>query len=389
MNTRSSIAAYCAALFLAMPSAASAQAQQTPIPERPSIAPQIELDGTGIASVEGHFPRFSLPSGSQSSTSRINVSDSALLLGASERLLRAGAIGSFVIGATTTESNAAPSGTALFLHQLFLDYQSRPFESYIGRTDTATRLIDFPTLRGDDLNEFVNVQDPFSSGDNVEEHRYSDQAAVIFNRALRTFVNLHAQHLIASAPGLQGQSGLNSFGVNVTYQGPPGLEDIEKVPTWGAGYERQTIDQSSGGAANVLYAGVVYNINADPIDRLDLRLQDLYSFGNSLNRFQQVSDTFRASANAIAASLRFLHSRAGVPGYSVSLTAGYKGFSHVADSDTFALALTGVKRLGGGFDLVLQYIYQHRNAAYASMFDNVHDEHAIEIGFVFNFNNIF
>ena len=144
-----------------LPGIAHGQAQQTPVPESPSVAPQIELAGTGIGTLEFHLPRFVLPSGARSSTNRINVSDSALLVGISERLFRKGGIGSFVIGATSTESEKAPSGTDFFVHQLYVNYQARKLEGTIGRTDTSTRLIDFPTIRGDELNEFVNVLNPF------------------------------------------------------------------------------------------------------------------------------------------------------------------------------------------------------------------------------------
>src|SRR5579872_1026741 len=212
-----------------LPAPVRAQAQQTPIPEKPSIAPQIELDGTGIATLEGHWPRLTLPGGGRSSTTRINVSDSALLLGASQRLFRNGGIGSFVIGGTTTETAAAPSGTNLFLHQLYLDYATPRLEASVGRTTTPTRLIDFPTLRGDDLNEFVNVLNPFSNGDNVEEHRFGDSVAITLNRGLRYFVNLHAQHLITSTPDSVGQGGINAYGVNLQYQGAPALEAIQRV----------------------------------------------------------------------------------------------------------------------------------------------------------------
>src|SRR5437016_7272435 len=83
--------------------------QQPPIPEQPSAAPQIELDGEGVATLEGHWPRLVLPGGLRGSSSRINVSDSALLISASQRLYRSG-IGSPIIGGTTTEENAAARG---------------------------------------------------------------------------------------------------------------------------------------------------------------------------------------------------------------------------------------------------------------------------------------
>jgi hypothetical protein len=371
------------------PSLASGQAQQTPIPEEASVAPQIELDGTGIATLESHSPRTVLPSGGRSAGSRINVSDSALLLGASERLYRNGGIGSFVLGATTTESDADPNGTDFFLHQLYLDYQARSFESYLGRTDVGTRLIDFPVLRGDDLNEFTNVQNPYSDGDITEEHRYSNQAAVVFNRKLRYFANVHAQNLIESAPDVTNNGGINSYGVNFQYQTIPALEAMERVPLWGFGYEHQTIGRNLGGANDVLYGGLVYNLAPDPVNRIDLRLQDIYVNGNDASAFANVADTSRAPSNAVAASLRWLHSPFGTPGYQVSLTAGYKTFKSVSDADTYGFALTGVKRLGDGFDLALQFQYQHRQPAYAALHGDARNETSVQLGFVFNFNNTF
>ncbi len=372
-----------------LPTFAHGQAQRTPVPEKPSVAPQIEVDGTGIATLEGQSPRITLSSGNRSSASRINVSDSAILLGASERLFRKGGIGSFVIGTTSTETDATPSGTGMFLHQMFVNYQTRSSEATLGRTDVATRLIDFPTIRGDDLNEFVNMLNPFSNGDNVEEHRYSDQASFTLTRNLRHFLNFHAQHLVTSTARTIGQGGLNSFGVSYQYQTIPALEVLTKIPLWGVGFERQDIGQGFGGAANLVYGGVVYNIQPDPVDRIDLRVQDIYSFGNDTSAFASVADTFRAANNTVAASLRWLHSPFGTPGHQVALTIGYKNYNKVSNANTLGLALTGVKRLGDGFDLVAQYSYHHRQPAYAATFSNVRNEHSVQVGFVFNFTNTF
>lgn len=383
--------AFAAALLMlgTMGAAGRVAAQQPPVPEKPSVAPQIELDGEGVATLEDHFPSLTLPNGMRSSRSRINISDSALLLGASQRLFRAGGIGSVILGTTTVGEREVTTGTNLFLHQLFLDYQTRPLEGYLGRTNVATRLIEFPTVRGDDLNEFVNVLDPFSSGENPEEHRYGNVAAITLNHKLRYFVNLHAQHLLATAPAVLGQTAINSYGLDLQYQGPPTLEAIVRVPLAGIGYERQLIGDAEGGSNDVIYGGVVYNLNADPVDRIDLRFQGIRSSGNHLRTFGDVTDTFRAASDTAAASIRWLHSPFGVPGHQIAFTAGYKDYPDVRDARTAALALTGVQRLGDGFDLVLQYTYQHRSPAYASVFAHTRDEQSIQIGFVFNFTNIF
>lgn len=382
-------AALTLAFLFSLSNVASAQTAPAPIPQEPALRPQIELDGTGVATLAGSFPRFALPSGIRSSTTGIDVSDSAVLLGVSERLFRHGAVGNFVVGGTSIEPEGGPSDIGLFLHQLFINDESKDVSATLGRTDTATRLIDFPTLRGDDLDEFVNVLDPFSSGSNAEEDRYANVASVQLNSKLSDFVNFHAQHLISNTPGGLGDTGINSYGISFQHEGLPTLQAVETVPLWGLGYERQTIGAAQGGASNVLYGGLVYNIKRSLVNRVDLRAQDIYSWGNSLRSFANPTDTFCAAANSVAVSLRYLNSPFGRPGYQVALTAGYRSFTHVGGGSTFALALTGVKRLGSGFDLVAQYTYQHREPAYAAVFSGVRDEHRIELGFSFTFQNTF
>lgn len=367
---------------------AGAQGSATPIPEKPSISPQIELDGRGIATLLYQSPHSTLPGGGAGSTTNFDFSDSSLLLGISQRLYRGG-IGSLVFGGVTTGQTENVSKTSLLLSQLYLDYQTQPFEAYIGRANTPTHLFDFPTLRGDDLNEFVNLPNPFSDGAIADETRYSNVAAMEWNQKLRYFLNLHVQHLLQTALPGAGQTGINSYGLFLRYEAPPALESIVKVPFWGIGYERQTIGAAQGGAADILYAGVIYNVNPDPIHRLDLRLQDIYSFSNGLHAFTSYADTYRAAANAVALSLRYLYAMNGIPGYEVALTAGYKSYAHVSHANTFAIALTGAKRLGEGFDFVLQYEYQHRGGAYASAVGGPKDENRVQVGFVFHFQNLF
>nr|MDQ2731308.1 hypothetical protein [Armatimonadota bacterium] len=49
-------------------------------------------------------------------------------------------------------------------------------------------------------------------------------------------------------------------------------------------------------------------------------------------------------------------------------------------------ALTGVKRLGTGFDAVAQYLYQRRDSQLASAYNGARTEQALQLGFVFNFD---
>ena len=366
------------------------QAQQVPIPEQPSVAPQIEITGTGVGTLDlGHL-RNDLPESGQGSESQINISDSALVVGAAQRLYKGG-IGSFALGGLALDQTNTGRGTQIFLHQAYVDYQTQSLEAYLGRTDTPTaQIVTFPTLRGDDLITFTNLLDPFSDGQNVEEHRYSNVGAVTFNQGLHTFENFHVQHLINSASAnAPGDTGLNSYGASVQYLGLPGLEAVEKVISYGGGYEHRSVARADGGRSDAVYAGGVINLKPSLVNLIDLRVLDNYTFGNDLRGFRNTSDTFRANSNAITAAIRYLHSPFGKPASQISLTVGYKSYDRVGSASSVGVALTGVKRLGDGFDAVAQYVYQHRGDALAVAYGGAHEENSVQVGFIFNFDTLF
>lgn len=388
------IPAVLAALGLAgaHPRPVLAQAQQVPIPEEPSTAPQIEILGTGVATLDLGRSRNATPDGGKAGGSQINLSDTSLLLGAAQRLYNGG-IGSLSVGGLALDQTNTGRGTQLFLHQAFADYQAQALEAYIGRTDQPTaQIVTFPTLRGDDLVTFTNLLDPFSSGENVEEHRYSNVASVTLNQKLTTFENFHVQHLIESADGSRGPStgtGLNSYGFSVQRLGLPGLAAVEKYISYGAGYEHRSIGRTDGGSSEAVYAGGVVNLKPSLVNLIDLRVLDNFTFGNDLRSFRGTSDTFRADSNSVTAAVRYLHSPFGKPAYQVSLTAGYKSYSRVSRAGSVGVALTGVKRLGEGFDVVAQYVYQHRGDALTNAYGGAREENAVQLGFVFNFDTLF
>lgn len=377
-------------LLGANPHPATAQAQQVPIPEQPSVAPQIEIAGAGIGTLDLGRSRNALPDGGRASGSQINISDSALSIGAAERLYKGG-IGSLNVGGLALEQTNVGRGTQLFLHQAYMDYQTQSLEAYLGRTDNPTaQIVTFPTLRGDDLITFTNLLDPFSSGENVEEHRYSNVASVTLNQHLRSFENFHIQHLIDSAgTSTPSGTGLNSYGVSYQYLGLPGLEAVQKVVSYGGGYEHRSVARSDGGSSEAVYAGGVINLKPSLVNRVDLRVLDNYTFGSDLRSFRGTPDTFRANSNAITAAVRYLHSPFGKPAYQVSLTAGYKSYDRIGGADSVGAALTGVKRLGDGFDAVAQYVYQHRGNSLAAAYGGAHEENSFQVGFIFNFDTLF
>ena len=373
------------AIFAYAPMAFAAQAQPVPIPEDPSIAPQINISGVGIGTF-GYEKSAEITSGKGNT----NFTDSALQIGAAQRLYEGGGVGSMAFGWLTTDDTNKGIGNPYFLHQAFVDFQDEKFEVLVGRSDNLTaHLVDFPTLRGDDLVTLTNPLNPFSNGNIVEEHRYANVASFTLNQKLKYFENLHAQHLINSADP-SGDSGLNSFGGTFQYLGEPGLESFEPFPSWGVGFERINVNSQTAKGLNQLYAGGIISLNKSVVNRVELGFQDIYSWGSDLRSFRSSTDTFEADSNAAAASLRFLHSPFGRPAYQIAITGGYKNYANVADANSSGLALTGVRRLGHGFDAVAQYLSQWRTSGLSNaQSQGIGCEQRVEIGFAFNFDATF
>jgi len=372
------------ALFASSVEGWAIQAQPVPVPEDQSTAPQIDIAAVGIGTLNvGRTPSTGKTEGS------INFSDSAVQLGAAERLFNKG-IGSLGFGGLTNEESVQGGGNFLFLHQGFVDFQSETVEALIGRSDNPTaHLIDFPTLRGDDLVTLTNPLDPFSNGKNVEEHRYSNVASATINQGLQYFENFHAQHLINTA-GLGSSTGLNSFGATFEYFATVSNEMFQRIPYWGVGYEHIALSNNSPSGLNQGYAGFVVNLNESVTDRWDFRFQDILNLGSDLRSFGTITDTFQGNSNAVAGSVRYLHSPFGTPGYQLALTLGEKRYFRVSDANSWGGALTGVRSLGQGFSFVLQYQGQWRGRALASaQSDGIAYEQVGEAGLTFNFDAVF
>ena len=365
--------------------AAATLAQPVPIPEDQSFSPQVELAGSGIGTLG------IVRTTDKQSEAGINFTDSALQVGASQRLYD-DAIGSFVFG--NLAPDAANSGTSknssYFTHQSFLNYQSEKLEVLIGRTDNQiAHIVDFPTLRGDDLVTLTNPTDPFSNGINSEEHRYANVASVTLNQNLSYYENFHAQHLITSS-NIGSDTGINSAGFTFQYLYSPGLENFSTVPSYGIGYEYVKLDTNSGSGLSQIYGGATINLKKSVTNLVDFRFQDILSLGSNLSNFQNITDTFQADSNAAAVAVRYLNRPFGGSGYQLSLTGAYKNYLKVTQANSVGFALTAVKTLGQGFDLLGQFQGQTRSSNLASLQSpGVSFENTVEIGLAFNFDALF
>jgi hypothetical protein len=218
--------------MLASCPARALQPQPVPVPEDSSLSPQINISGVG--NVTGTYGRSAQQDKAQPS---VDFSDSTLQIGAAQRLYGL-AIGSMGFGMLTLGNDGTPGQTPFFLTQAFVDYQAETVEVLIGRSDNPTaHLVDFPTLRDDDLFTLTNPLNPLSNGSIAQEHRYANVAEVTFNQGLKWFENIHAQQ-VENTSGVASASGINSFGATFQYLSTPGMEAFSRLPSFGIGFEQ-------------------------------------------------------------------------------------------------------------------------------------------------------
>jgi hypothetical protein len=357
------------------------QVRPVSIPDDSSLSPQVEIDGAGIGTLG--VERGASSAGTKSV---LNFENSAVSVTGSERLYDHG-IGSFGMGGVTTDQSlTGHEGTAIFLDRMYVDYQSEKMEFLIGRYDQPiSHLVEFPTLRDDDLIHFTYPQNPLSNGQHSEEHQYSNQAAFTWNQGLTHFENFHVQHLLNSVSG-DNNTDINSFGASYEYMAPPTQENFETLPFLALGYDRILLNSNSTSGLNQFTFGAVFNLRKSVTDLVDVRFQETLGWGSALSTFSSETDTFQANSHQLAVALRYLHQPFGLGAYQLAVVLAHKDYFRVNDAGGFAGTLTAVKQIGQGFDLVAQYQGQKRQGALAAyQAGGVGYEQIFEVGFVFNF----
>lgn len=368
-----------------------ALAQSTsPQLQQPMARPQIDIAGNAIGTFDFGQKNAFGSGGFANGSSQINFSDSALVFGASQSLFHKG-VGSFSLGALTLDqANSSGSGLQAMIHQAVLDYQTKMLEGFIGRTNVpSAKLIDFPVLREDDLQQFTSLLNPFADGNNPEEHRYANLIGVNISHNLQDGVTAYAQHYLDSAD-LNGvnNSSVNSYGVQFKHETPTGLEGLKQLVSYGAGYEYRDIPSNFGGGQSAVYAGAVVNVIPSLTHRLDFRVFGGATFGNNTSTAAVANDVYRSDARFVGASLRLLQSPFGMAKTQFSITGGYRSYPKLNNGQEWGLAFTVAQELGTGFDAVAQIGTVRRSNSLVGAFGSSSNT-VFQLGFNFQFGTTF
>ncbi len=348
------------------------------------VNPEIQLGTRGVMSFNTDI--------AEQTTSAVNdFSDSGVLLGFRQKLYNQFR-GQLVIGFQFPDADSDLG--QLFFHQTFIRVEDRSNILKMGRSRVRSMLIEFPTLRDDDALSFTDVLNPFSSGENTQDHQYGNvlEAAHIFGQ--RYWVRVHGEHFTETPqPGEpETDFSLNAIGVSLEYRVPETqIWNRPVVQQLGIGFNNFLTDRPGynnefdKALKNVSFSAIL-NLKRDPVYFIDLRHQTIYNIG--FDEYQSVTDfasLTRARSVAAFTSLRYLLRKLERPTLQISGSFGYKTFPDlVTDSNQWQAVVNSFYRLGENFDVGIQLQYKRNSGNLKALLGE--DETRIQFGFVYSIN---
>ncbi len=358
----------------------------------PPVLPEINIGGRAVATVN-MFNKDQIAGGDDDGT-EFEIADSSLLLGFAKHLYNDVDFGFANIGIKLPEDDSDLRDD-IFIHELNLGVGAPSWEAKLGRSRLPNTLIQFPTVRDDDLLDYTHVLNGSSNAEAEEDVIYGGLLAgryfltdsrVALSAALTARTETRATAL--SDTDRQARFNLNGLSVGAAYDVPEDLKFDRGLRFAGITVDAQRVENTNGiGKTNIaaLIAGATYNLSENPEQSWAVDAQAIYSFGDSVPSL--AGHLFRARAESVAvvgavryASRPFLQTR-----WQAALTVAYKDYTDFDDAGSFALAPSFAWRLGSGVELVAQYRYRVNGDRLAAD-TGLDSDHTILIGGTFAFD---
>ncbi len=308
------------------------------------VLPRLTLGGVVIGTLDA-VNWDSDPSRQES----INSEDSFIAMRLDKRLYESG-----VAGATVGFREDADE---VHFSDHYVFYWNRTFELALGHAPLRNSLIEFPTLRDDDLAYATLVANASSTENQDQTH--GDVARFDWfpgegSHALGVWASSRAD----DASG-NDVSGIDTLGYGYFYEPPRQLRYVVRLRRAGVILDRQETRAATGKAwMNAWIAGASLNLNDDPSSNWSLDTQLIRNFGvdgtNNVGDFYQRA---RAASRAVVLAVRYTARPALLTRWQAALTLASKDFDDVGDSRQWSL-VPGVRyELGQGVSAVAQYAF--------------------------------
>ena len=346
-----------------------------------NVAPRITLGGRLIATQEAAWRLGERRPDDDAYP--VSIADSSLLARFDRRLFDK-SVGGAVVGLEFPDPDADVGG-AVFYHQVFAFLWDRNYRVELGRTKLRGFLVEFPTLRDDDLLEFTEIRNGFSDSEVEEYQQFGNHAALdLYWPDKRLVLTAYA------AQRLDGEGRadrLNSWGLVVQRSVPDAIKFSSRLRQIGIGWDAQKVNAGGDTWKHAVMVGGVVNLTMDPADHWEAMAQVIYDLGAGRTDLASERGRARAESLSAVAAVNYRHSTFQVLRWRAGLTTAYKRYRD-ADESEWSVVPSLRYRLGDGVEFVAQYRYNRRSSGLARAvgYDR---EHRIEAGLTFDFETSF
>ncbi len=325
------------------------------------VLPRLTLAGRGLVSL--NWSSLTRETGPSSRPLAQDFSDSHLLLRLDRKLygVNRNQVAGTVLGFTVPEPES-PAGP-LYLSQLHVFWWGRTWEILAGRSRLETFVVEFPTLRDDDLLAYTALPNAYSYAPDAPEFElYGNLLRLRLStpsarwRATLQAASLH-QTDTTGAPDPE-LAGLQLLSAEVAWRLPHPLRFSGRFRTLGLRLDLQRLADDRVLPTATLGADV--NLTRNPLANWRWRFQARYTSGledTHLEALATPAGDARARSLALVSSISLLRSPYQVPRLLLALTGGLRMYP---DLDAWrASAVAGLfYQIGAEVDLGVQYQYE-------------------------------
>jgi hypothetical protein len=355
--------------------------------------PRITLGGNGLVSfnVNSETPFGAGLTGDTDFGTVNDFSDSFLLIRLDRQLYEKDRAGMFVGFLFPDAQNDLGE---VFYNQVNVFYNSQYFGGVLGRTRLYNFLLEFPTLREEDILEYAFVMNGFSNADNSEFNRYGNilRAQLFQLRSRLVFAGQVSNLMVTNEQGDEiDDFDVNTISGSVIYQLPEAIRYTGFVRHAGIQFSGQNVDLAEQKWMSAVLADLTLNLTRHPLKAFDFRAQGIYNLGVDELEQRGTLATPRGRARsksfAVVGSLRFLRRPYQLDRFQAAITGAYKTFPD-QNASQFAIVPNVFFRLGQGVDLGIQYQYEQFDETLAELIGRKREQ-SVKFVLSFRFQTMF
>jgi Gram-negative porin len=357
----------------------------------PNVVPEITLGGRLIATTDYEVEQPI--AGSRESDAGLNVADSSLLFGFSKYLFDDQRYGFAVIGFKLPDDDTDLRDD-LYIHEAHVGIGGPRYEVKLGRSRLGNTLIQFPTLRDDDLLEYAYVPNGSANAEAEEYQQFGNIAAASWwlTPTVQIDTGITGRTVTDAAGNRETTGDFNGGYLGIAYSIPeaikidPGLRyaglriDTQDARVTGLGLPKQSL--------TALIGAVSLNLNENPEATWNFDLQAILNDGADVPNLATQAGRARAKSRAVVAALRYGERPALQTRWQAALNLAWKDYADFGNASSYSVVPSYVYRLGSGIDFLAQYRYTRYDAMLAAAIGHER-EHVVQVGLQFAFDHTF